>query len=548
MAYGGFDGIVRGILDGTISTPGELDEAKRQLGRSLGLSRFIRNSEILNAAAPDERKLIRKFLTKKPTRTLSGVAVVAAMTMPHKCPHGRCKYCPGGVDHNVPQSYTGKEPAARRAIQYGFDPYLQTTFRLSQLKKIGHPVDKAELIVMGGTLTAQSIDYQDWFTKKCLMAMNDFTKNHEIIGKAGEAKFISQYKSSPQPFKYREDAQEENETADVRCVGITFEPRPDWARCEQIDYMLEYGVTRVEIGVQNPDDKLYEEIERGHTVKDVADATRELKDAGLKVGYHLMPGLKGYDPETDIGIFKRVFTDQRFKPDMIKIYPCIVMEGTEFSIKYNKGQFKPLSTGEAVEIIAKAKTMLPRWVRTMRIMRDIPSNIVEAGIKNSNLGQLVYDYMGEHEMRCECIRCREVGRRLNMGEQPEPADIRLKRIDYDASCGREIFLSFEDARKDILIGFTRLRIPQCPHRPEINGETALIRELHVYGPMVELGEKPLYEWQHRGYGEELIREAEEIAARQFNKKNMIITSGVGVRNYYRRLGYERRGPYMGKTI
>jgi elongator complex protein 3 len=540
--------IIRRILSGEIGSRQRLDEEKRELAVRLGMNRFIRSSDILKAATEEERRRVLGILQKKPTRTVSGVAVVAAMTCPSRCPHGKCRYCPGGPDLQVPQSYTGKEPATRRAINYGFSPYLQTTFRLHQLKSIGHPVDKAELIVMGGTLTAQMLDYQDWFVKECLRAMNDFTRNHELIRRSGEGEFIRAYGAAEHSFTYREDVQAANEVADVRCVGITFEPRPDWARQEQIGFMLDFGVTRVEIGAQNPDDEVYRAVERGHTVQDLADATAELKDSGLKVGYHMMPGIMGHDPELDLGAFRKVFEDPRFKPDMVKIYPLIVIEGTDYSTRYRAGQFTPITTEQAVDVIARAKEGMPKWVRTMRIMRDIPSNLIEAGIRSSNLGQLVHEEMRRRGLRCRCIRCREVGRFLKDGIEPDPDGIRLLREDYEASGGKEVFLSFEDVQQDILIGFLRLRIPARPFRPEISDESALVRELHVYGPMVEVGEKPEYEWQHRGFGGELLREAERIAYDEFGREQVCVTSGIGAREYYRRFGYERTGPYMGITV
>ncbi|MFH1055494.1 MAG: tRNA uridine(34) 5-carboxymethylaminomethyl modification radical SAM/GNAT enzyme Elp3 [Candidatus Altiarchaeota archaeon] len=540
--------IVEGILSGRIGSRDALEDEKRELAVKLGLNRFIRNSDILKTATSDERRGVLNILQKRPTRTISGVAVVAAMTCPSKCPHGKCRYCPGGPDINVPQSYTGKEPATRRAIQYGFDPYLQTTFRLYQLKTIGHPVDKAELIVMGGTLTAQMLDYQEWFVKECLRAMNEFDGNYEGIRQSSDKVFIEEYERTPKRFRYREEIQEGNENASVRCVGITFEPRPDWARREQIDSMLEFGVTRVEVGVQNPDDEIYKMVERGHTVEDVVNATQEIKDSGIKIGYHMMPGIMGYDRDLDVGAFRKIFTQQEFKPDMLKIYPCLVMEGTEYSRRWRGGEFTPLTTEQAVDVIVQAKAMMPKWVRTMRIMRDIPSNLVEAGIKSSNLGQLVLEELEKEHIRCKCIRCREVGRFLKDGIEPEWDDIKLLREDYDASGGKEVFLSFEDVKKDILVGFTRLRMPYKPFRPEITDKTALIRELHVYGPMVEIGEKPEYEWQHRGYGAELLKEAERIAHEEYGMGKMAVTSGIGVRGYYRRLGYEKDGPYMSSTI
>ncbi|HHQ45192.1 MAG TPA: tRNA uridine(34) 5-carboxymethylaminomethyl modification radical SAM/GNAT enzyme Elp3 [Candidatus Altiarchaeales archaeon] len=540
--------LIDSILGGDITTRQELEDAKRDICADLGLSAFPKNSEILRQATAEENKRLLPLLQKKPARTLSGVAVVAAMTAPSKCPHGRCKYCPGGPDINVPQSYTGKEPATRRAIQYDFNPYLQTTFRLKQLKDIGHPIDKVELIVMGGTLTAQPLDYQDWFVKNCLMAMNDFWENEKQINTVGQEEFIKKYLKTPRPFKYRQDVQAENEESKNRCVGITFEPRPDWCRQEQINFMLEFGVTRVEIGVQNPDDKIYEMVDRGHTVKDVVDATRECKDSALKIGYHMMPGIMGYNPKLDMEAFKKIFEDERFKPDMLKIYPCIILNGTDYYKYWKAGEFEPLTTGQAVDLIVEVKKIMPKWVRTMRIMRDIPSNLVEAGIKSSNLGQLVHQKMEEKKASCKCIRCREVGQKMKEGLTPDAENIKLLKETYEASDGTEVFLSFEDVEQDILIGFLRLRIPAKPFRKEITSSTALVRELHVYGPMLELGEKPEYEWQHRGYGRELLAEAERIAKDEYGKDKMTVISGIGVRNYYRKLGYARDGAYMSKKL
>lgn len=537
--------IIEKILSGEIKTQNQLDDEKRKLSSELGLKRFIRNSEILKYAKPREKPKVLKILQKKPTRTLSGVAVIAAMTKPLECPHGKCRYCPGGPELNVPQSYTGEEPATRRAIRYGYDPYLQVTFRLKQLSDIGHPVGKAELIVMGGTLTAQPLRYQKEFVRGCLEAMNDFDQSFGKIQEIGDEDFIKEAKKRKP--KTIEDVQKDNETASVRCVGMTFEPRPDWAKTEQINDMLGFGVTRVEIGVQNPSDKIYRMVERGHTVKDVAESTQQLKDSGMKVAYHLMPGLLGHKPKQDLDAFKRVFTDERFKPDMIKIYPCIVLEGTDYYKQWKAGKFEPMTTGQAVDLIVKMKKMMPPWARTMRVMRDIPSTLVKAGIRASNLGQLVYERLEAENVRCRCIRCREVGRFLVNGIEPEPSDTELVKREYTASGGKEVFLSFEDTKQDILVGFLRLRIPYKPFRPEIDERTALIRELHVYGPMVQLGEKPRKKWQHRGYGHEMLEGAEEIS-KDMGMGKILVTSGIGARQYYRKFGYKRDGVYMGKAL
>lgn len=543
-----YEAIIKKILSGEIRSQKELDREKRRISAELGRDEFIRNSEILKHAKPGERDKVLKLLQKKPTRTISGVAVVAAMTLPSECPHGQCKYCPGGPDIQVPQSYTGKEPATRRAIRYDFDPYLQVTFRLLQLKQIGHPISKVELIVMGGTLTAQCLDYQEFFVKECIRAMNEFTENEKIISKIGEEDFIKNYNNGKKEFHYLEEIQEQNEKSEVRCIGITLEPRPDWAKQEQIEFMLNFGVTRVEIGVQNPSDLVYKKVNRGHTVKDVTEATQQLKDSGLKVAYHLMPGILGHNPELDMEGFRKIFNNEKFKPDMIKIYPCLVLKGTEYYELWKKGEFEPLNLEQAIDLIVEVKRTIPPWVRTMRIMRDIPSNLVDAGIKSSNLGEMVYRRMEEEGIKCSCIRCREVGRFLSKGIQPEPDNMELVRRDYKASGGTEIFLSFEDKKQDILVGFLRLRIPSKPFMPEIDDKTGLVRELHVYGPMVEIGEKPSHEWQHRGYGSELLAEAEKIAAGEFAMKRILVTSGIGARDYYRKFGYGRKGVYMGKEL
>ncbi|HEX54693.1 MAG: tRNA uridine(34) 5-carboxymethylaminomethyl modification radical SAM/GNAT enzyme Elp3 [Candidatus Altiarchaeales archaeon] len=542
--------IIERILSGKIKTKEDLNREKRNLALEFGINGFIRNSEILKYVRSEERDKVLRVLQKKPTRTISGVAVVAVMTHPMPCPHGKCKYCPGGPEIDVPQSYTGKEPATRRAISYGYDPYLQVTFRLRQLKEIGHPISKVELIVMGGTLTAQCIDYQEWFVKEALRAMNEFLENYEKINEIGEENFIEEYKSKKlgRRFKYLEEIQKENEKSYVKCVGMTFEPRPDWAKKDEINEMLRFGVTRVEIGVQNPSDRIYKMVDRGHTVRDVIEATQLLKDSGLKVSYHLMPGILGYKPKIDLDAFKKVFDDQRFRPDMVKIYPCLVLRGTQYYELWREGKFKPITTEEAIDLIIKIKQRMPKWVRTMRIMRDIPSQLIVSGIKESNLGELVYREMDRRGIRCRCIRCREVGHSIRRGIEPDEDNIELLREDYLASNGNEIFLSFEDTKNDILIGFLRLRIPYKPFRREIDERTALIRELHIYGPMVEVGEKPLYEWQHRGYGRELLEEAEKISKEEFDMKRILVTSGIGARDYYRKFNYRMHGVYMGKTI
>ncbi|MGF7118821.1 tRNA uridine(34) 5-carboxymethylaminomethyl modification radical SAM/GNAT enzyme Elp3 [Methanobacterium oryzae] len=558
--------IIEDILDGKIKTKRDLEKAKLKACRDYKLEKFMSNSLILENATPEERKKIAYVLKKKPTRTISGVAIVAVMCKPHKCPHGRCLYCP--ESEIAPPSYTGEEPAALRARMFNFDPYLQTYNRLLQLESIGHPLDKVELIIMGGTFPSYFLCYQEWFVSKCLQAMNDFGVINVSINNNSSRNFkgsnlVDEINIPKNPqnqrfwdsenevfnsFVYLEDVQRENESSNVRCVGMTFETRPDYCKIPDVDRMLDMGVTRVELGVQTIYNYIYKRIERGHTVEDTIESTRILRDSGIKVAMHLMPGLFA-DFDRDLRIFKRLFSDERFKPDMLKIYPCLVTKGSKLHEMWKKGEYSPYTSEEAVDLIVEIKKSLPKWVRTMRIQRDIPSPLIEAGVKKSNLGELVYKKLHSQEVNCKCIRCREVGHKASYGIEPELNNVEFLKEKYKAGGGDELFLSFEDTKKDILIGFLRLRIPSIKaHRPEIDDKTALIRELHVYGSMMPLGEKDETAWQHMGYGEKLLNEAMKIASEDFDMDKILVTSGIGARNYYRKFGFTKLGPYMAKSL
>lgn len=542
--------IINQIIEGKIKTKKDLEKAKHKACRDYKLEKFMSNSLILENATPEERKKIVGIIRKKPTRTISGVAIVAVMCKPHKCPHGRCLYCP--ESDIAPPSYTGEEPAALRARMFNFDPYLQVYNRLLQLESIGHPLDKVELIIMGGTFPSYFLCYQEWFVSKCLQAMNDFGVKEASVNNSSSENFRGSNLASnieiPKSFVYLNDVQVENENSNVRCVGMTFETRPDYCKTQDVDRMLDMGVTRVELGVQTIYNYIYKRIERGHTVEDTIESARILRDSGIKVAMHLMPGLFA-DSDRDLRIFKRLFSDEHFKPDMLKIYPCLVTKGSKLHEMWEKGEYKPYTSEEAVDLIVEIKKILPKWVRTMRIQRDIPSPLIEAGVKKSNLGELVYRKFHDLDVNCKCIRCREVGHKASYGLIPDIDNIKLLKEEYIAGEGKEIFLSFEDIKKDILIGFLRLRIPsENAHRKEIDDKTALIRELHVYGSMIPLGEKETGQWQHLGYGESLLNEASRIASEIYDKDKLLVTSGIGARNYYRKFGYEKLGPYMAKKI
>jgi len=515
------------LRDGSIADMQALQDAKLELLRDGHIRSVPGNAEILRFIRETDPELAPKvigLLRRKPTRTLSGVAVIAVMTSPERCPHGRCRFCPGGPerDEPTPQSYTGREPAAMRASQNDFDPFRQTAARIRQLEEIGHPTDKIDLIIMGGTMTCRPVEYQEWFVKGCLDAMNGRT--------------------SPDLAT----AQEANESAGHRCIGMTFETRPDRCGTAEIDIMLRSGATRVELGFQTAFDDILEASGRGHTVQDSIGSTRRLKDSGLKVCYHLMPGLPRSDPELDVRSAELVFQDERFRPDMIKIYPTLVVEGTELFRWWKEGLYDPYSSEEAAEVVSRIKSLAPEWVRIQRVQRDIPSPLVEAGVKKSNLRQLAAERLEAAGRTCRCIRCREIGHYRPRSDSRTDDEVVLTRRDYSASGGLESFISFETSDGRGLIGFVRLRMPS-PGCALANGASALIRELKVFGQAVPIGERSQGRWQHSGFGSRLMDEAERRAFEEWGMRRILVNAGVGVREYYRKRGYSLRGSYMEAT-
>jgi len=480
------------------------------------------NSAVLQFASDDEKALLQD-LVKRKVRTISGVAVVAVMTSPEKSCPWKCVYCPGGEDsqYKSPKSYTGLEPSARRGARLNFDSRAIVEDRLRQLDAIGHPTDKVEIIVMGGTFLSRHLDYQYSFIKGIYDGMNG------IVAPDLAA------------------ARQMNETAGHRCVALTIETRPDVCGKLHIDRMLEFGTTRVELGVQNLSDEVYKLTKRGHLLKHVVEATARLKDAGLKVCYHVMPGLF-QSAEQDLEDFKRLFSDSNFKPDMLKIYPTLVVAGTELYEMWQKGEFKPMSNIEASDMLARAKRFIPHWCRVMRIQRDIPATEIDAGVEASNLRELVARRAEELGIKCRCIRCREAGF-VWLRNKVLPQNLEMVESWYRASGGREVFLSLEDLERDIIVGYLRLRFPSKPYRQEIDADTAIVRELKVVGSSLSIGQTPRFELQHRGFGRRLMQRAEDIA-RQEGMKKIVVTSAVGTRAYYKKLGYDRRGFYMSKDF
>ena len=463
-------------------------------------------------------KLIEK-LVKKPVRTISGVTPLTVVIKPRKCDHGTCIYCPGG--EKVPQSYTDKSPAIMRALALSYDPSLQVKNRLDVLEKMGHPTDKIEIIVLGGTFMQYPKEYKHEFIKKCFDALNG-----KISKNLDEAKKI-------------------NETAKHRCVALCIENRPDNCSEEEIKEMLEFGCTRVEIGVQMPDDNLYKKTNRGHSVKDVVEATRKLKNAGFKIGYHIMPGLPGSNPKKDLTLFKNIFSSEDFRPDQLKIYPCQVVSDSPLEKTYKAMKFTPYSEKQATEIITKMMFMIPEYCRVMRVMREFPKEKMISGIEKLDLRKDLEKEIRDNGLKVKEIRMREVGFNKNVNQ-----NIKLKIIEYKASKGKEFFLEFVND-EDILFGLLRLRLFSGGAGGRGDGgrgkKVAIIRELHVYGQAINLGEKSGINSQHRGIGRMLMEKAEEIARKNKSKKISVI-SGVGVREYYKKLGYELEENYMVKKI
>jgi len=520
--------IIQLLLDNPSPTKKDLDSLKMKIAKKYILNKVPSNAEIIECLKPEEKNKLIPILRRKVVRTISGVTVVAVMTKPLPCPQETpCAYCPGGPTLGSPQSYTGHEPAALRGAQNEYNPYNQVRTRIEQLEMIGHKVDKIELIVMGGTFPSTPQEYQEDFIRQCLDAITKKKSNS-----LDAAKKVA-------------------ETSEVRNVGITVETRPDWAKKEQVNQMLTMGVTRAEMGVQNIYDDIYERVNRGHQVKDVIEATQIMKDAGLKLVYHLMPGLPGSSFKRDLEGFREVFANPDFKPDMIKLYPCLVVEGTKVYEWWKKGDYNPYNTEEASELIAEVKNFVPPWVRIMRVQRDIPANLIAAGVKLSNLRQIAMEKLEEQGGRCHCIRCREVGHRwLKDKVKPDPEKIEIQTIKEVASEGIELFISAEDPVNDVLLGYVRLRIPsEKAFRPEIASQNAaLVRELRVYGPLVPVGKHFVGAWQHKGYGNLLLSEAEKVAVEDFDRKKVVVISALGTKPYYKQLGYGYDGPYVSKRV
>ena len=502
-------------------TKRQIKEEIRKTCGKYSLDRMPKSHEILSMVQGEEFSKLRKVLLKKPVKTASGVAVIALMPKPFACPHGRCTYCPGGIEFNSPNSYTGKEPSTLNAIENEYDPKLQITTKIDKLIAYGHDPSKMELVVVGGTFLFMPKDYQENFIKSCYDALNGFDS------------------------KNLQEAKSNNEHAKIRNVGFTIETKPDYCKKEHVDWMLDYGVTRIEIGVQSLQERVYQIVNRGHNYADVTESFQISKDAGYKIVAHMMPGLPTVTPDEDISDFKKLFDDPQLRPDMLKIYPSLVLENTPLYDDYKQGKYAPYSDEDLINVLTEMKKNVPKWVRIMRVMREIGPDEIIAGPKLGNLRQIVHENLAKQGTSCKCIRCREAGlSRKNLDQQ----SLRLNRINYDSSGGNEAFLSYEDNDESIY-GFLRLRNPSnLAHRKEVGNDSCIVRELHVYGKSLRIGEKEDNEIQHSGLGKKLMSEAERISKEEFDAKRLLVISAVGTREYYQKLGYSLYGPYMSKQL
>ncbi|MEM2785763.1 MAG: tRNA uridine(34) 5-carboxymethylaminomethyl modification radical SAM/GNAT enzyme Elp3 [Candidatus Nitrosotenuis sp.] len=511
--------ISHGLLTIESPTKKQIKSQIKKVCTKYALKRIPRNSEILATVTGNDYSKLQKILIKKPVKTASGVAVIALMPRPYACPHGRCTYCPGGIEFNSPNSYTGNEPSTINAIENEYDPKKQITSKIEKLIAYGHDPTKMELVIVGGTFLFMPIHYQENFIKSCYDALNGFVSSS------------------------LEESKKNNEVAKIRNVGFTIETKPDYCKKEHIDTMLNFGITRIEIGVQSLRERVYKIVNRGHTYQDVVESFQISKDAGYKLVAHMMPGLPTVSPQDDIEDFKKLFSNEELKPDMLKIYPSLVLQHTPLYKQYMRGQYEPYSDDDMIRVLIEVKKMVPRWVRIMRVQREISPQEIIAGPKSGNLRQIVHENLKKQGLSCKCIRCREIG----FSSDPH-RELFLHRENYTSCGGDEIFLSYDDSA-DRIYGFLRLRNPSSKtHRKEITERSCIVRELHVYGKSLRIGQREDGQIQHSGLGRSLMYEAEKISKEEFDAKKLLVISAVGTREYYRKLGYISDGPYMAKML
>lgn len=511
----------------------DLTKLRCKIASQYQLSKLPSLVDIISAVPTKFKPILLPKLRAKPIRSASGIAVVAVMCKPHRCPHinytgNVCVYCPGGPDSDFEystQSYTGYEPTSMRAIRARYDPYLQSRGRIEQLQRLGHDVDKVEFIVMGGTFMSLSPEYRDYFIRN----LHDSLSGHQSAS-VSEAVMMS-------------------ERAKVKCIGITIETRPDYCLKRHLSDMLDYGCTRLEIGLQSIFEDVAVDTNRGHTIRSVCQSFQLSKDCGFKVVSHIMPNLPNVDLERDLYQFVELFQNPAFRPDGLKIYPTLVIRGTGLYELWKTDRYKSYPPSVLIDLLAQILSIVPPWTRIYRVQRDIPMPLVSSGVEHGNIRELALARMADYGMKCRDVRTREVGIQ-EIHHKIRPYNVELIRRDYVANDGWETFLSYEDVEQDILIGLLRLRKcgPGTFRNEFLVTKTSIIRELHVYGSTVPVDTKNPVKFQHQGFGMLLMEEAERIARDEHRSKKISVISGVGTRNYYRKLGYELDGPYMSKKL
>ncbi|KAL0051114.1 hypothetical protein WJX82_002288 [Trebouxia sp. C0006] len=512
----------------------DLNNVKREASLKYCLAKAPKLVDVIAAVPEEHRATLLPQLRAKPVRTASGIAVVAVMSKPHRCPHiattgNICVYCPGGPDSDFEystQSYTGYEPTSMRAIRARYNPYVQARARVDQLRKLGHSVDKVEFILMGGTFMSLPLDYRDYFVRN----LHDALSGHSSSNVHEAVKFSEQSRT--------------------RCIGLTIETRPDYCLTPHLTQMLSYGCTRLEIGLQSIFEDVARDTNRGHTVAAVGECFHLAKNAGFKVIAHMMPDLPNMGWERDMESFREFFENPDFRTDGLKVYPTLVIRGTGLYELWKKGLYHNYEPTLLIDLVARILALVPPWVRVYRIQRDIPMPLVSSGVEKGNLRELALARMGDLGLHCRDVRTREAGIQ-DIHHKVKPEEIELVRRDYSANGGWESFLAYEDPRQDILVGLLRLRKVSGAakaRQPELQGRCSIVRELHVYGTAVAVSARDATKQQHQGYGTLLMEEAERIAKREHRSHKLAVISGVGTRHYYRKLGYHLEGHYMVKSL
>ncbi len=549
--------LMKYIVDDKPLTKDDFDDAKRRGASKLNIRQPANQALLIAYQSLIEKKSILPdeqmefFLRKANVRTLSGVVIITSLVKPYTCP-GKCIYCP--TELRMPKSYIATEPAAARALRLDFSPYEQMKKRLEMLELNGHPTDKIEYILKGGTWNAYPLKYQYWFILESFKACNDF--NREVpIGPTPEEYWNDKSIADLQAALDME--QTINESTGHRIIGLTLETRPDAISPKSIHHMRLQGCTRIELGLQATDDTILKLINRGHTVQQFRDAIYLLREAGFKVDLHFMPDLPGTTPEHDIEMYKEIFSDLGLRPDMIKIYPNTVIKSAELYQWFLDGRYKSYGDEGLFRALLEMKLATPRYCRISRLIRDIPATEIENGNIITNLREMLEYQLKKEGKHCECLRCREIYRQKDKIDPDAEPHVFVDT--YETIGGTEYFISMEDKNRIAVYGFLRLRIPHEPDNqktrqletlhtlmPEIKG-SAFIRELHVYGQMIGIGKTKTIGSQHKGYGKKLMAEAERITKKN-NVKKLAVISGVGVRGYYEKLGYKKEGTYMIKEI